>query len=98
MKNQERYRELLDLTEELEKLNLRREQVADRIDTLLSPIDVTHPDRDGKDINIGDRVSILTAGKYSFREGAVVRIGKLISIKSDNGDVTTRKASNLRVL
>ncbi len=97
MKSEERYRELLDLTEELEKLNLRREQVADRIDALLSPI-AAHPDREGTEINIGDKVSILTPGKYSFREGTVIRIGKLVTVKSNNGDVTTRKANNLRII
>lgn len=95
MKN-ERYRELLDLTEELEKLNLRREQVADRIDAILSTSEATSYDRDEKEIAIGDRVSILTPGKYSFREGTVIRLGKYITVKSDNGDVTTRKSRNLR--
>ncbi len=96
MKNEDKYRELLDLTEELEKLNLRRDQVVDRIDALIGPNEGEHLDRDGHEVSIGDKVSILTPGKYSFREGTIIRIGKLITIKSRSGDVTTRKSTNLR--
>ena len=92
-------RELLELTEELENLNLRRDQVVERIDAILVNQPLFSSDRDGTELQVGDTVSILTPGKYSFREGTVIRIGKQrVTIKSDHGSVTSRKSTNLRKL
>ena len=75
MRSKHHNKELLRLTEELEQLNLRRDQVTERIDTLL--LGEQHfSDRDGTTLEIGDKVSILTPGKYSFKEGTVVKLGK----------------------
>ena len=96
MKSKDLHEEILHLTEELEQLNLRRDQVAERIDTLLLG-EQYFPDRDGTPLAVGDKVSILTPGKYKFNEGTVVRLGsKRIIIKSSEGNTTSRKSTNLR--
>ena len=96
MRSKHHNEELLRLTEELEQLNLRRDQVTERIDTLL--LGEQHfSDRDGTTLEIGDKVSILTPGKYSFKEGTVVKLGnKRVTIKSTEGSTTSRKSTNLR--
>ena len=52
-------------------------------------------DHYGNDISIGDRVRVVTKGKFRNTEGVVAKIGKWVTFSDDSGVKQVRSPSNL---
>jgi len=53
-------------------------------------------DRHGELLHIGDRVRILTAGRFNSSTGVVTAIKKYVSVTDPRGIIITRKSTNLQ--
>lgn len=89
--------ELLELSEKLKLLIVEREQIIHRIDRLPNSNKFPVFDRHDIEVELGCTVHLLTSGRYSFKTGTVIKIGKLLTIKGPAGQTTTRKPRNVEV-
>ena len=55
-------------------------------------------DRRGRILDIGDKVKVLTKGRYKITEGYITSFGKFVSIEDCHGVVVQRKSTNLILL
>ena len=87
------------LTKRLRQLNLEQEGVIRELETLTNKNkDKTKPntpDAEGSELHIGDRVRIVNKGLFKERNGTVEKIGRLVSVRLDTKQTTTRKSTNL---
>jgi hypothetical protein len=56
---------------------------------------VNTPDATGVELLVSDRILVVNRGLFRERSGTVAKIGKLVSIRLDTGQTTTRKSKNL---
>jgi len=90
------------LQEELiyeEQLRTLRKEQHQRSNNQLQISNNVHKDRDGNDINIGDRVRFLTRGVIKTSEGTVKSFGRrfVISISKEGFEIS-RLAKNLKII
>ena len=98
-------KELIRQLKELQVNNARAERALideiERIqqnDTKLTSKETTVKDRDGKTLQVGDQVELLTSGISRSKEGTVTKIHKKqASIRTKGGTHVKRAFHNLRV-
>ena len=103
--------ELEQLTKQLKELRIKNRateaKLAKRIKDITKTADREEKtkvnnavvDRDGRNIKIGSKVSILTEGKFNSTQGTVTRMGKQrVTIKLPGGQSTTRNFGNVRTI
>jgi hypothetical protein len=86
------------LTRLLEANLNRTEQQADNTTSTPSAPPWTQDDRN-RPLEIGDSVTVVTAGRFGIRKDTVctiVKIGKRVTIETPTGTQTNRAAHNLR--
>ena len=83
------------ITKRLKELKLEEK----RLETKLARVKEEKRKKKYKQFRIGDRVKLLTKGKYNFREATVVGISEFkITIRSDCKVETWRAPQNLAIL
>jgi uncharacterized Zn ribbon protein len=83
------------LTKRLRELNLAQEGIIREIETLTNRNRVNTPDAAGVELLVGDKVQVVNRGRFKERSGTITKIGKLVSLRLDTGQTTTRKSTNL---
>ena len=95
------------LTEKLRKLNIEQEGVIRELETLSKSKkeiqasnarannETKTPDSNGSELSVGDKVHLVNRGLFKERDGTITKIGKLVSMRLDTGQTTTRKSTNL---
>jgi hypothetical protein len=84
------------LTKRLKELNLEQQGIIRELETLTSnKAQPRTPDSEGSELVVGDKVRLTNKGLFRERNGTVTKIGKLVSIRLDTGQTTTRKSTNL---
>jgi hypothetical protein len=87
------------LTKQLKDLNLVQEGIIRELETLTNrdkkKNKVNTPDATGAELLVGNRILVVNRGLFRERSGTVTKIGKLVSIRLDRGQTTTRKSTNL---
>jgi uncharacterized Zn ribbon protein len=87
------------LTQQLKELHLVQEWIIRELETLTNrdknKNKVNTPDATGAELLVGDKIQVVNRRRFRERSGTVTKIGKLVSIRLDTGQMTTRKSTNL---
>ena len=92
-----------ELTTRLRELNIQQAQIIQELETLTNRgTRENHrtnrpdtPDAEGSELSVGDPVQITNQGLFREKNGIITKIGKLVSIRLETGQTTTRKSTNL---
>ena len=95
--------EIEELTEEIKELKIARLDKERKLKELLKKKenfkeenrDCDVKDHHGNEISIGDRVKVVTKGKFRSTEGEVVKINKWVTFLDISGVKQVRSPSNL---
>jgi transcription antitermination factor NusG len=83
------------LTRRLRELNLTQEGIIRELETLTNKKKPKTPDAAGAKLQVGDKVQIVNRGQFRETSATITKIGKLVSLRLDTGQTTTRKSTNL---
>ena len=93
--------EIKELTEEINALRIARISKERELKDLLKKKEENRDrgakDHHGNEISIGDRVKVVTKGKFRNTEGEVVKISKWVTFLDNSGAKQVRSPSNLVV-
>lgn len=83
------------LTRRLRELNLTQEGIIRELETLTNRNKPKTTDSIGAELQVGDKVQIVNRGRFRETNATITKIGKLVSLRLDTGQTTTRKSTNL---
>ena len=85
------------VSKRIEQLRRRQSVNTQHISREATQINTRRTDADGNLLQVGDKVSFITKGKFKSTEGVVTSFGKrFVSTVDDEGRIINRESRNLR--